>query len=521
MSEDTTSVMKEVERELTVTKKCSHPQVVQIFGLMVGSGRIGIVMEYCDGGSFARYIRNQDPARLLNWVECLNLLKDAAQGLAFIHAHRNTTHGDVKPDNMLIQQGRLKISDFGLATVRHTITKFTCEMSGKGTSYFMAPELLLGQGEARPAVDVWGFGCVIANLVTGNIPFCEARTEQELQLALRRKDPVYGKQHARAGHPKKLLELIDNCTSYHPEARPTMESVEKDLRSLLAGVQADGFRLPSTWLEHGYSLDDPTWRMLECATDSKDYQMIKTRLEAEMGVSVTLLKVEMNINHDLLRRYVLERNKVSQENAGDANEAWLWHATHSNAATEDSILEHGFDTNYCGLDYEHYGAGIYLAADSRLSNRYASPHAAKHYPSTRRMLMVRVSCGKIHPREPLTLSREYQGLLTQQARQPHLSPEEKQKQCTEKIRQLLRLPQNRSCPRGSHSQLGHDVSGQRKSGTELIVNRSFQAFPWYRITYRLSRALSDPLGQGNRELQTLDDHKASHFHQQAVVRSVL
>jgi len=526
VSEDTTSVMEEVERELDVTKKCSHPQVVQIFGLMVGPGRIGIVMEYCDGGSFAKYIRDshQNLARPFNWEECINLLTDAAQGLAFIHAHRSTTHGDVKPENMLIQHGRLKIADFGLAIVTATIvTKFTGELSCKaGTTCFMAPELRLGSARsaAGPNTDVWGFGCVMANAVTGNLPFCEARNEQELLLALSQEKSVYSKQHARSGHPQRMLDLIDRCCNYRASARPTMETVEDELRRILSScVQSNGFGLPSAWLERGCSLDDHVWRMLPCASDSTDYKMICRRIGAEMGDCITVLKVEMNANLDLFRRFALERNKVSQENGGYANEAWLWHATRSNAATEDSILEHGFDTNCCGLDYEHFGAGIYLAADSKLSNHYASSSLRQsvlhQYPSTRSMLLVRVACGKIHKREPLILSQDYQALLMQQACQQNLSEDAKRRQLAEKIRQLLRLPENRRCPRGMHSQLGHDISGQRKSDTEIIVTRSFQAFPAYRITYDLSDALPNPLGQGKHELQTLGDYQASCFHKEA------
>jgi hypothetical protein len=57
-----------------------------------------------------------------------------------------------------------------------------------------------------------------------------------------------------------------------------------------------------------------------------------------MGNSTTVLKVEMDANVDLLRRYHLERKKWQEENGGDANEVWLWHATSSNGA-EQSIVE--------------------------------------------------------------------------------------------------------------------------------------------------------------------------------------
>ena len=86
-------------------------------------------------------------------------------GLHFMHMCKNTTHGYVKPDNLLIQQGGLKVeSDFGLATVRCTMTKLTGDVSRKGTSSFLAPEMLLGErGATQSAIDVWGLGCCMAS----------------------------------------------------------------------------------------------------------------------------------------------------------------------------------------------------------------------------------------------------------------------------------------------------------------------------------------------------------------------
>ena len=75
---------------------------------MVGPGRIGIVMEYCDM-SLAKYIQTRvDTLKPVNWAEAVSFLIDASTGLAFIHIHKRTTHGDVMPDNLLIQKDRLK-----------------------------------------------------------------------------------------------------------------------------------------------------------------------------------------------------------------------------------------------------------------------------------------------------------------------------------------------------------------------------------------------------------------------------
>jgi serine/threonine protein kinase len=108
VGDDTVAMMQEVQRELATTKNCSHQNVVQIHGLMVGPGRIGIVMEYCDM-SLAKHIQDRvETLEPLDWGEAVRFLIDASTGLAFIHKHKHTTHGDVKPDNLLIQKDRLK-----------------------------------------------------------------------------------------------------------------------------------------------------------------------------------------------------------------------------------------------------------------------------------------------------------------------------------------------------------------------------------------------------------------------------
>lgn len=108
--DDTAGMIRDVERELRITKACRHPHVVEVIGLMVGPGRIGIVMELCDT-SLAKRI--EDAGAQDNWAEKVSLLMDGSSGLAFMHEHKNTTHGDIKPDNLLIQQGRLKVADLG------------------------------------------------------------------------------------------------------------------------------------------------------------------------------------------------------------------------------------------------------------------------------------------------------------------------------------------------------------------------------------------------------------------------
>jgi hypothetical protein len=120
--------------------------------------------------------------------------------------------------------------------------------------------------------------------------------------------------------------------------------------------------------------------------------------------------------------------------------------------------------------------------------------------------------GKIH------IYAEYQTWVQQLASQ-QVSEEHIKKLRQDKMRELLRMPKNRSCPDGFHSQLGVDVSGSRKDKTEVVVNKNIQVYPAYRITYSPGAALPPLSREGKSLLKTFDEYIASDWHRRA--RNVL
>ena len=121
-----------------------------------------------------------------------------------------------------------------------------------------------GCGRERRLTWSRGGRCVMANMATGKIPFCNDKGEQALLASLRQHKAVYAEKDALPGCPKKLLELINKCTEYEARKRPSMGEVEIDLRGTLQDMQSpDGFGLPSAWLERGCGLDRPMG-LVEC-----------------------------------------------------------------------------------------------------------------------------------------------------------------------------------------------------------------------------------------------------------------
>ena len=102
-------MMPEVEMEMK--KSCRNcPHVLPTYGMMVGIHRIGIVMEYADGGSLASLIASKGDS--LSWTDCLGLARGAARGLNYLH-EIEMVHRDVKSQIFLICNGLVKLQILG------------------------------------------------------------------------------------------------------------------------------------------------------------------------------------------------------------------------------------------------------------------------------------------------------------------------------------------------------------------------------------------------------------------------
>jgi serine/threonine-protein kinase len=155
--------------EAEACARLRHPNVVQVLQLGEHRGRLFFVMEYLEGGTLARRLRNGTmPPR-----EAAALIATLAR--AVHHGHeRKVIHRDLKPANVLFAaDGTPKVADFGLAKLLddtgalHTVTGVVL-----GTPAYMAPEQAEGHGQnVGPAADIWGLGILLYECLTGKHPF--------------------------------------------------------------------------------------------------------------------------------------------------------------------------------------------------------------------------------------------------------------------------------------------------------------------------------------------------------------
>src|SRR5262245_21024453 len=180
------------EREAQVLASLNHPNIAQIYGLEKAGSASCIVMELVEGETLAERLK-RGPITL---DEALQIAKQIVDALEAAH-ERGIVHRDLKPGNIKrTPAGAVKILDFGLAKATrsplpsepgfsHSPTLMSGSMAGVslGTAPYMSPEQVRGK-DVDVRADIWAFGCVVYELLTGKQLFVGETTTDILAKVL-------------------------------------------------------------------------------------------------------------------------------------------------------------------------------------------------------------------------------------------------------------------------------------------------------------------------------------------------
>ena len=236
------------QREARVLASLNHPNIAAIHGIEEHDGFFGLVLEFVDGETLADVVARgplgpADARRIaLQLVEAL----DAAH-------ERGIIHRDLKPANVkLTADGVVKVLDFGLAkavegsgqfvnpTLSPTVTSGgTRDGVILGTAAYMSPE----QARARPVdkrADIWAFGCVLYELLTGERAF-PGESVSDVIVSVLQRDPRW--EDLPTATPRGLVRLLRRCLE--KDIRVRLRDIA-DARDLLADADSDNLRGSAT-----------------------------------------------------------------------------------------------------------------------------------------------------------------------------------------------------------------------------------------------------------------------------------
>ncbi|WP_051845270.1 protein kinase domain-containing protein [Streptomyces sp. NRRL S-813] len=240
-------------REIRTTRTLSHPHLVRFHEAGSTGTRFFLACEYCDGGSLARRVTEQDGP--LGVEEAVAVTLQVLDGLAYLHGHRaadaagtgteatlpdRLVHRDIKPQNILLSgpcaSPLVKIADFGLAKAfeRAGLSGHTLTGALGGSVAFMPRSQIVNYKYAEPPVDVWAAAACLYWMLTRATPRDFPDGVDPVSVALR--EPVVPILRRTGALPARLATLIDGILADEdPRAHvaPSAQELGRALREAM------------------------------------------------------------------------------------------------------------------------------------------------------------------------------------------------------------------------------------------------------------------------------------------------
>lgn len=208
---DPEAVRQRFSKEARMVAKLNHPGIVQIYDFFESEGQGYIAMEYVKGRPLSVDIIKQT----LDRQQKLAIAGEIAGAMAYAHGN-GVIHRDLKPANILLtENGRVKITDFGLAKL--TGTQETQIGTVMGSPLYMSPEQAEGKAVDGRS-DIYAFGVLLYELFTGELLFKGETATQVIAQHLTR--PVTFDSKAAASLSQEEKQLLSLLLAKNPDGRP-------------------------------------------------------------------------------------------------------------------------------------------------------------------------------------------------------------------------------------------------------------------------------------------------------------
>ncbi|KAG8979221.1 hypothetical protein FRB90_008173, partial [Tulasnella sp. 427] len=220
---------KRFDRELFIWMECQHPRVLELLGYAYIEGIPCLISPWCSNGNITEYLtRNTEANRL-------KMITQVAEGLAYLHGRDPVVvHSDIKPANVLVNDEEdVKLCDFGVSKLlQDAPSGFTTTASIKGTLRYSAKELLQEDAESTTMSDVYAFGLLILQVMTGKLPYVTCNSDLGVIKAIWDGIIPSPNDYSELPTSDPLWNIMRECWAEEPGRRPTMEELLSKLREL-------------------------------------------------------------------------------------------------------------------------------------------------------------------------------------------------------------------------------------------------------------------------------------------------
>lgn len=203
-------------REIEILTLLRHPRIVPMLDSDEAGPLLYLVMPYVPGENLRSRLEREGQ---LPMPAVLSIVADVAA--AIDHAHgENILHRDIKPENLLLEGDRAMVCDFGLARAIDRAAVEPLSSSGLvlGTPAYMSPEQAMGQPDLSPPCDIYALGCVVFEMLTGEVPF-SGPTHQAV-IARQLMSRPLSMRTVRPDLPEQIEAAVVAALAKAPEERP-------------------------------------------------------------------------------------------------------------------------------------------------------------------------------------------------------------------------------------------------------------------------------------------------------------
>nr|GEV61350.1 probably inactive leucine-rich repeat receptor-like protein kinase At3g28040 [Tanacetum cinerariifolium] len=234
---------EDFDREVRVLGKLRHPNLVSLKGYYWTPKLQLLVTDFVPNGSLQTKLHERPPSSpSLSWLNRFKILLGTAKGLAYLHHSFRPpiVHYNIKPNNILLDDNlNPKISDFGLTRLLSKLDKHVMSNRFQSALGYVAPELACQSLRVNEKCDVYGFGVLILEIVTGRRPIEYGEDNvlilnEQVKIMLEEGNVLEYVDGSMGEYPEDevlpVLKLALVCTSQIPSSRPSMTEVVQILQ---------------------------------------------------------------------------------------------------------------------------------------------------------------------------------------------------------------------------------------------------------------------------------------------------
>ncbi|KAJ0244123.1 Protein kinase domain-containing protein [Hirschfeldia incana] len=234
--------MEEFKRHIEIIGRLKHPNLVPLRAYFQAKEECLLVYDYFPNGSLFSLIhgsRVSGSGKPLHWTSCLKIAEDLAMGLVYVHQNPSLTHGNLKSSNVLLGPDfESCLTDYGLRDLHDP--PHSVEDTSAASLFYKAPECRDSRRASTQPADVYSFGVLLLELLTGKTSFHELAHEYGSDIsrwvrAVREAETESGGEMISSEEKlQALLSIATACVAIQPERRPVMRDVLKMVKDARA-----------------------------------------------------------------------------------------------------------------------------------------------------------------------------------------------------------------------------------------------------------------------------------------------